>query len=84
MSLPSATLALLTSLLIYRNGFDAMSFRSVTLAVFSALLLIGCATQEQQSTARKSASEDVKGGWDEFRSWNRMGADHVKHCLRCA
>ena len=34
--------------------------------------------QEQQSTARaESASEAHKGGWDEFRTWNRMGADHV-------
>ena len=56
-----------------------MTLRSVAFAVLSALLLIGCATQEEQSTARaKSASENYDmGGWDEFRTWNRMGADHV-------
>ena len=56
-----------------------MSFRSVTLAVLSALLLIGCATKEQQSTARanRASENDDMGGWDEFRTWNRMGADHV-------
>ena len=54
-----------------------MSVPTVTLTLIASLLIIGCATQEQQPTARKSASEDVKGGWDEFRTWNRMGADHV-------
>jgi hypothetical protein len=54
-----------------------MSVPTVTLTLIASLLVIGCATREQQLTARKSASEDVKGGWDEFRTWNRMGADHV-------
>ena len=55
-----------------------MSVRFITLAALAFLLLIGCTTQEQQSTTRaKSASEAHKGGWDEFRTWNRMGADHV-------
>ena len=56
-----------------------MSVPTVTLTLIASLLIIGCATQEQQSIARtKSASEDNEiGGWDEFRTWNRMGADHV-------
>ena len=56
-----------------------VSVSSATLALLTFLLIIGCATQEQQSIARtKSASEDNDiGGWDEFRTWNRMGADHI-------
>ena len=56
-----------------------MSVPSVTLTLVASLLIIGCATQEQQPIARaESASENHdERGWDKFRTWNRMGADHV-------
>ena len=53
-----------------------MSVRSITLAALASLLIIGCAAQEQHSIARAESASET-GGWDEFRTWNRMGADHV-------
>jgi hypothetical protein len=55
-----------------------MSRPSATL-VLLALLVVGCATKEQQPTAAQTARVEKydKSGWGALRTSNRLGSDHI-------
>ncbi|HEY5779468.1 MAG TPA: hypothetical protein VIT00_12065 [Terrimicrobiaceae bacterium] len=55
-----------------------MSISSATLGLLAFLLVIGCATKEQQPTAAQTAvGKYDTSGWGALRASNRMGSDHL-------
>ncbi|HEY5707314.1 MAG TPA: hypothetical protein VIS96_17275 [Terrimicrobiaceae bacterium] len=55
-----------------------MSVPSATLTLLAFLLVVGCATKEQQPTAAETAvGKYDKSGWGALRASNRMGSDHL-------